>query len=148
MDGHLRSNQRDPDESFGSLGGTPYQGGVFSSGTYGGGAEFYSVTGMYENPLLERQTRHHTKKTWHHGKGPKGYIRSDESILDEVCDRLTRHPLIDASLVDVHVHDGEVTLNGEVLNRRMKQIAEDIVDDIGGVKEIHNNLRVARDRVA
>src|SRR5438552_17924985 len=44
----VRSNQRDPDESYGSMGGTPYEGGVFSSGSYGGGAEFYSVTGMYE----------------------------------------------------------------------------------------------------
>ena len=36
----VRSNQRDPDESYGSVGGTPYEGGVFTSATYGGGAEF------------------------------------------------------------------------------------------------------------
>ena len=115
----VRSNQRDPDESYGSVGGTPYEGGVFSSGTYGGGAEFYSVTGMYENPLLDK-----TRAT-HHGKGPKGYKRSDERIHDEICERLTRHPLVDASLVEVHVQNGEVTLTGEVLDRRMKHLTED-----------------------
>ena len=53
----VRSNQRDPEESFGSLGGTPYQGGVYTSATYGSGAEYYSITGAYENPLLERKPR-------------------------------------------------------------------------------------------
>jgi hypothetical protein len=57
----VRSNQHDPEGSHGSFGGTPYQGGVFSSSTYGSGAEFYSVTGMYENPLLERHGPHRGK---------------------------------------------------------------------------------------
>jgi osmotically-inducible protein OsmY len=138
----VRSNQRDPDESYGSLGGTPYQGGVFSSGTYGGGAEYYSVTGMYENPLLEKGGG------LHQGKGPKGYQRSDERIHDELCERLTRHPLIDASLMNVHVEKGEVTLTGEVMDRRMRHMAEDVADEVRGVKEIHNNLRVTRERAA
>jgi osmotically-inducible protein OsmY len=136
----VRSNQRDPDE-YGSVGGTPYEGGVFSSGTFGSGAEFYSVTGMYENPLLE-------KKGMHRGKGPKGYKRTDERIHDEICHRLTDHPLIDASLVDVQVKDGSVTLSGEILDRRMKHMAEDVADEVTGVKEVHNQLRVSRDRVA
>jgi hypothetical protein len=58
----VRSNQRDP-QSFGSLGGTPYQGGVYTSATYGSGAEYYSITGMYENPLLERPHRPHRGRT-------------------------------------------------------------------------------------
>src|SRR5688572_14459965 len=77
-----------------SVGGTPYEGGVFTPATYGGGAEFYSVTGMYENPLLEQQ---HSK---HAGKGPRGYKRRDDRIHDEICERLTHHPLIDASTMD------------------------------------------------
>src|SRR5256885_12324263 len=84
------------------------EGGVFSSGTYGSGAEFYSVTGMYDNPLLQKKDRGP-----HHGKGPKAYKRSDERIHDEICERLTQHPLVDASLMDVAVEDGEVTMNGE-----------------------------------
>jgi osmotically-inducible protein OsmY len=133
----VRSNQRDPDD-YGSVGGTPYEGGVYSSATYGSGAEFYSVTGMYENPLLEK--RHES----HRGKGPKGYKRPDDRIHDEVCERLTNHPLIDASLIEVQVEDGEVTVSGEVLDRRMKHMTEDVIDEISGVREIHNKLRVRR----
>src|SRR5215475_14955250 len=95
----VRENQKDPDEGYGSVGGTPYEGGVFSSGTYGSGAEFYSVTGMYENPLLERR---------------KSHRESDVRIHDEICEVLTRHPLVDPSLMDVHVENGVVTLSGEV----------------------------------
>jgi osmotically-inducible protein OsmY len=138
----VRSNQRDPDTSYGTVGGTPYEGGVFTSASYGSGAEFYSVTGMYENPLLDKSHGPH------HGKGPKSYKRSDERIHDEVCERLTRHPLVDASHMDVQVRNGEVTLTGEVLDRRMKHLAEDIADEVHGVKEIHNQLRLFRDRVA
>jgi osmotically-inducible protein OsmY len=123
-------------ESYESLGGTPYSGGVFSTGSYGGGAEYYSVTGMYENPLLDKN------RETHRGKGPKGYERSDARIHEEICERLTHHPLIDASLMDVTVKDREVTLTGEVYDRRMKHMAEDVVDEVWGVREIHNNLRV------
>jgi len=137
----VRSNQRDPD-NYGTVAGTPYEGGVFSSGMYGSGAEYYSITGMYENPLLEKPHGSHK------GKGPKGYKRTDDRIHDEVCERLTRNPLIDASLMDVQVEKGVVTMSGEVFDRRMKYMAEEVVDDVTGVKEIHNKLRVSRDRAA
>jgi osmotically-inducible protein OsmY len=114
------------------LGGALYEGGVFSSETYGGGAEDYDITGMRS----------------HRGKGPRNYTRADDRIHDEICERLTRHPLIDASLLEVQVEKGNVTLKGEVSDRRMKYLAEEVVDDIYGVKEIHNSLRVMRDRAA
>jgi osmotically-inducible protein OsmY len=138
----VHANQQGPEGSYGSVGGTPYDGGVFSSGSYGGGAEFYSVTGMYENPLLEK------KGLKHEGKGPKGYRRSDDRIHDEVCARLTHHPLIDASMMEVHVKDGEVTLTGEVTDRRMKHMIEDVLDQVSGVREVDNQLRVFREHVA
>jgi osmotically-inducible protein OsmY len=138
----VRSNQRDPDEDYGTVAGSPYRGGVFSSAMYGSGAEFYSVTGMYENPLLEQ---HHGS---HRGKGPKGYKRADDWIRDDICERLTDHGLIDASFVDVEVKDGRVSLTGEVFDRRMKYMTEDVVEEVTGVKEIHNKLRVTRDRAA
>ena len=138
----VRSNQRDPDEDYGTVAGSPYKGGVFSSAMYGSGAEFYSVTGMYENPLLEK---HHGS---HRGKGPKGYKCADDWIRDDICERLSHHGLIDASLVDVEVKDGKVTLTGEVFDRRMKYMTEDVAEEVTGVKEIQNKLRVARDRAA
>lgn len=138
----VRSNQRDPHEDNVTFGGAASDGGVFSTAAYGSGAEFYSVTGMYENPLM------HNPRVMHRGKGPRSYRRTDDRIHDDICERLTRHPLIDASMMDVHVENGEVTMTGEVLDRRMKYMAEDVVDDVFGVTEINNRLKVTRDRAA
>jgi osmotically-inducible protein OsmY len=51
---------------------------------------------------------------------------------------------IDASDVSVEVKDGKVTLEGTVLQRRMKHAIEDIVDDCIGVKDIDNKVRVSQ----
>ena len=139
----VRANEKDPDESYGSLGGTPYEGGVYTSASYGSGAEYYDITGMNPNPLLEKK---HGPHRWR--KAKEYVIRSDERIRNEVCERLTHHPLIDATMLDVHVKDGDVSLTGDVLDRRMKQMVEDVVDEVHGVKEIHNRLRIITDRAA
>ncbi|QCB55697.1 BON domain-containing protein [Sphingopyxis sp. PAMC25046] len=77
----------------------------------------------------------------HRGRGPKGYIRSDERIREDVNDRLTEDVWIDASEIEVSVADGEVTLAGTVEDRRSKRRAEDLADDVTGVKHVQNNLR-------
>jgi osmotically-inducible protein OsmY len=75
------------------------------------------------------------------GKGPKGYVRSDERIREDVCDRLSIDDEVDASDITVNVKNGEVTLEGTVPDRRSKHRAEDITESVSGVKEIHNSLR-------
>jgi hypothetical protein len=79
------------------------------------------------------------------GRGPQGYQRSSESIHEEACELLTRHGLVDASKVRVTVEDGEITLEGTVSSRREKRIAEDAVESISGVRDVHNHLRVERE---
>jgi len=78
------------------------------------------------------------------GRGPRGYTRSDERIREDVCDALTWDPDIDASEVTVSVSSGEVTLAGEVEDRPAKRYAEDLIDDVAGVKDVHNQLRARR----
>lgn len=78
----------------------------------------------------------------HRGHGPKDYVRSDERIRDDANDKLTDDWRVDASNITVSVKDGEVTLNGTVASREAKRRAEDVVDDISGVKHVQNNLRV------
>lgn len=56
-------------------------------------------------------------------------------------DRLTEDVWIDASEIEVSVADGEVTLSGTVEDRRSKRRAEDVADDVTGVKHVQNNLR-------
>jgi hypothetical protein len=75
-------------------------------------------------------------------RGPKGYRRSDDRLQDAVCERIARSD-VDASEVEVKVEKGEVTLTGNVRSRREKWWLEDIVDNVFGVEEVHNQLRVA-----
>ncbi|WP_232337567.1 BON domain-containing protein [Deinococcus arboris] len=76
------------------------------------------------------------------GRGPKGYTRSDDRIREAVNDALEDHHGLDASEIEVQVKDGEVTLTGTVSDRMQKRIAEDCLDGLRGVKDIHNQLRV------
>src|SRR5262245_33897231 len=80
----------------------------------------------------------------HSGKGPKGYQRSDERIREEVNDALTRDGDLDASEIMVEVKDAEVTLEGTVIDRHAKRLAEDLSEDVRGVRDIHNRLRIPR----
>lgn len=78
----------------------------------------------------------------HRGLGPQGYRRSDQRISEDVHDRLTDDDHLDASGITVAVQDGEVTLSGTIRNRRAKHHAEAIIEHIGGVQHVQNNLRV------
>lgn len=75
------------------------------------------------------------------GHGPRGYQRSDTRINEDVCDCLCDSAEIDARNIDVTVSNGEVTLNGSVSDRDQKRRAEDLIEQISGVREVHNNLR-------
>jgi hypothetical protein len=79
------------------------------------------------------------------GRGPRGYRRSAERLKEEVCERLTEHGWVDASDIEVDVRDGEVTLRGTVPDRRMKRMAADLADEIRGVDDVHNEIRVRRE---
>jgi hypothetical protein len=76
------------------------------------------------------------------GRGPRGYVRSDERIYEDVCERMTRHGQLDAADIEVEVKKGEVYLNGEVASRSAKRLAEDISDSVSGVRDVHNNLQI------
>ncbi len=78
------------------------------------------------------------------GRGPRGYRRSDERILEDVCERFTEHGHLDPGDVEVTVRGGEVVLSGTVATRAEKRLAEDIADLVFGVVEVHNRLRVQR----
>jgi hypothetical protein len=81
----------------------------------------------------------------HRGRGPKGYRRSDERMRDDVNDRLTDDPYVDASEIEVAVKDTEVTLSGVVFRREDKRRAEDLAERVSGVTHVQNNLRLRSD---
>lgn len=105
----------------------------------GGMANWYGA-GSYDFPgfgaAREREARNYA------GRGPKGYQRSDDRIREDVNDRLTWSADVDASDIEVRVSGGEVTLAGVVEDRRAKRLAENLAEDVFGVRDIHNQLKV------
>ena len=78
------------------------------------------------------------------GRGPKNYKRSDERIYEDVCERLQDDPSVDAGAIEVAVHGGAVILSGRVEDILQKRRTEDVVEDVSGVKNVQNNVRVGR----
>lgn len=78
----------------------------------------------------------------HRGRGPQGYQRSDERLKEIVCERLTDDPHIDASNITVEVSGQTVKLTGTVDDRSTKYQVEELVERLGGIEDIDNQLRV------
>jgi hypothetical protein len=76
------------------------------------------------------------------GRPPKGFVRSDERIKEEICEFILRSGWVDAENVIIEVQEGEVTLSGTVDDRRQKRAIEDLSGDVLGVKDVHNQIRI------
>ena len=150
--------------------GSVRSGGGYSSGSYGSSGRFgvssydrdngriaprqydYDERGFFDRASDEvmswfgdddaARRRRLDHREDHRGRGPSNYTRSSERLQEDACERLTRDPMIDASNISVSCSDNEITLDGTVDSRSAKRRAEDVVDDISGVKHVQNNLRV------
>jgi osmotically-inducible protein OsmY len=91
-----------------------------------------------------RRRMDETQNRQHRGRGPRGYKRSDDRIKEDVNDRLSDHPYLDASDIEVEVVEAEVILTGNVDNRRDKRLAEDLAEAVSGVNNVENRIRVRR----
>lgn len=67
---------------------------------------------------------------------------SDNELRALIRDTFDRQLLFDPDDVDVHVHDHIVRLSGRVGTEEELRIAERVVTDMVGVKNIHNNILV------
>lgn len=77
------------------------------------------------------------------GVGPKNYSRSKERVIEDVNQRLTDHSELDASEIEVDFENGEVILRGSVNSRQCKRHAEDIAEQVPGVRDVRNELKVS-----
>jgi hypothetical protein len=138
--GRSGSRSMRPHEGYGGQGSDWQQG---SGGYWGQGAGGGQGIGGSD-------TGYSAAGSWmagpHSGRGPHGYQRSDARIEEDVCEHLTHHGMLDATGIQVQVENGEVTLTGTVESRQAKRLAEDILDSISGVRDIHNQLRIQRDQ--
>jgi osmotically-inducible protein OsmY len=143
---------RDMRESGFGFGGTDRG---FGGGGYGGYG--YPERGMGMGYAPERGMRDYRERSMdrreggffgpgsgmfdRRGRAPRGYQRSDERIKEDLCDRLM-HSWIDAENVEIEVKNGEIVLSGSVENRHEKRMIEDMAEDVLGVKDVQNRIRV------
>jgi len=148
--------------SRGNYGSSGYGGSSYGGSSYGGAS---SRAGMpdesgwsspSQSSFGSREYRGGSDRGWntnyqssslgasYAGRGPKGYIRSDERIREDVCERLSEDDQVDASDIEVRVTDRKVTLSGSVENRRMKHVAEDIAEAVSGVEDVDNQVTVRK----
>lgn len=136
--------ERDEDTDFGnreynrSRFAEPYTGGQFSRSQYGTG-------GQYDRDRWDSRSRGYGERDQNFsGRGPKGYRRSDERIREDVCEALFRNPYVDASDIEVTVKEGNVTLRGNVESRDAKREAESCIENLSGVEDVQNELRLKK----
>lgn len=80
----------------------------------------------------------------HAGKGPKGYLRSEQRIIEEASEILTHDYDLDASDIELDLKDRCLVLKGEINSRRDKRLAESLVEDISGIEDVDNQLRIKK----
>jgi len=119
---------------------------AYYEGDIGSGSELpypgpVSTPFRYQRPFGMSSYPRYFRKSFA-GRGPKGYQRSDQRITEDICERLTQDPDIDATGIHVETKNGEVLLTGAVTDRGSKRLAEDIAYSCSGVKEVQNNLRI------
>lgn len=68
--------------------------------------------------------------------------RGDGSIRAEILREIAHATWLDLAGVSVSVDRGEVALDGEVVERRLRIAAREIVARCRGVRAIHDRLRV------
>jgi hypothetical protein len=148
--------RRDPDWSRSSFerGRSPVGGGASSQygSWYGGrsrsdyGRPTSGFSGERWSGSMGQSTGQSQNARWGSfaGRGPRNYQRSDERIREEVNERLTDDHRVDASDIEVEVRNGEVILRGRVDERRDKRAAEEVVENLPGVRDVRNELRVER----
>jgi hypothetical protein len=112
-----------PDEPFG-----PDEGRYYDEPRYYEGGRFDYAPDVYGIDYRRRAYERQPIRGGNVGRGPRGYTRSDQRILEDVSDRLTEDWYIDASDIEVSVSNAEVTLAGSVDSRDDKRRAEDLAE--------------------
>jgi osmotically-inducible protein OsmY len=95
-----------------------------------------------DEQAARRRENDSRREGYYRGRGPSDYTRSDERINEDINDRLTDHPYIDASNINVETNDGDVTLSGSVESRYEKRLAEDVAEEVSGVRNVENRIRI------
>ena len=100
------------------------------------------VSRREEQLRVERREEQARRQT---NSGPRGRRRTDESLAEEIREILTADPELEATDIEVEVEDGAVTLRGLVVDSDARLLAEELVETLPGVREVHNRLQADRE---
>jgi len=110
------------------------------------GRDYESNIGYRDNynqlGIADMRGRENERGVSHRGKGPRSYQRNDDRILEDINQRMCDNPQLDASDIEVTVNNGDVVLIGTVEDRDSKKLAAEIGEEVSGVKNVENRLRV------
>ncbi|MBX9573325.1 MAG: BON domain-containing protein [Candidatus Obscuribacterales bacterium] len=135
-----RYSDRSPSRHFEDHEARPYEGNW--GPTRGRESEFTTSGGSHLAPWATQQS---SLRELRGRRGPRNYKRSDERISDDIHEKIDRHLDVDAREVIIEVKDGEVTIKGTVFSRADKRLVEEMAEDVFGVKNVQNMLRVNRE---
>lgn len=79
---------------------------------------------------------------YYRGRGPKGWMLSDEKLKERVCEVLYHSYEVDPSEMEVTVEDRTVYLKGKIKSEGMRTVAEDLVASIPGVEDVFTQLKI------
>lgn len=140
--GHTRS------DSYGDFNSDSASNRDFDRGSFQGGQNSGRDQFNHDSQSLGRFGQNSQSQSSEQGRfygvGPKDFKRSDDRLKEEINEQLTYHHEVDASQIKIDVKGGEVTLQGTVPNKSMKRHAEDLIEAVFGVKDVRNELRVAK----
>ena len=112
----------------------------FNTGGDGVTERLYGYTPEYLAPGPEFDPRYQVDD-------PEDHTPSREHIREDVVEVLKREPELDASGITVEVTDEcDLILRGKVARIADKRLAADLVADVSGVRDVHNDIRVIRRR--
>jgi hyperosmotically inducible periplasmic protein len=77
-------------------------------------------------------------------KGATPTVNSDAWLRDKVKVTLLFHRSVSTGTTEVDVKDGIVTLRGEATGQTQKELATEYAKDVEGVKDVKNNMTVAK----
>jgi osmotically-inducible protein OsmY len=104
--------------------------------------QFNRHYGEEESKRFPESGTNYDMRGMHSGKGPRNYRRSDERLKELICERLTADPHVDATDIVIEVRDSEAIIGGTVNDKQMKRRAEEIIDEIKGITQVENRIRV------
>ena len=141
--GAARTDYAPPRYDTGRFGGPPQDGRPSESRSFLDKAAD-QVASWFGDPSAERRGHEDELRASHRGRGPRSYKRSDARIQEDINDRLTEDAYLDATDIEVTVTGGEVVLSGIVPSREDKRRAERLTEEVSGVGDVQNNLRLRR----